>query len=52
MILFSKRKELAERAVEWCKENNVPIVPLNIVGALNAIGALKIPEKDQEKSKL
>lgn len=49
IILFSKRKKLAERAIEWCEKKGAPLNPFNIVTALNAIGALKMPEDEKEK---
>ena len=42
-IFFSTRTKIAELAEAWCAANNAPLNSLNIVTALNAIGALKSP---------
>jgi len=45
-MLFSRRHFAAESAVAWCRENAVPISPLNIVTALDQAGLLReAPEK-------
>lgn len=43
-VIFSKRRKIAERAIKWLKDNNAPFNELNFVSALNAIGALKVPD--------
>lgn len=47
-IIFSRRQEIATMAEDWCIKNNAFICPVNIVTALNVLGALKIP-KDRAK---
>lgn len=37
---FSKRYDLSEKAIAWCKKIHVPPTPLNIVNALDWFGAL------------
>ncbi len=39
--LFSIRLNMAKKAESWCKERNIPILPVNIVTALFAIGDIK-----------
>lgn len=36
-MLFSKRKELADKAIGYCEKNNMPLSPFNIITALQAI---------------
>lgn len=41
MTLFSKRKKLADMAVEWCHKQNSHADTFNIVTALDSLGVLK-----------
>ena len=49
-FLFSKRKAMALKAVDWCKDKGAVISPLNIVTALHALGYLPNP-KNLKKEK-
>lgn len=42
-LLFSHRKQIAEQAEKWCRENGVEVCPLNIVTALNNMGVIYKP---------
>lgn len=39
-MIFSQRKQLAIVAENWCRENNAEVCALNIVAALDRIGAI------------
>lgn len=39
-MIFSKRNKFAKQAEEWCNNYYVPLSPLNIVTALDAIGLI------------
>jgi hypothetical protein len=43
-MLFSDRRQVARRAVEWCTDNGITACPFNIVTAINAMGYLPQPE--------
>lgn len=40
-MLFSKRKQISDRAVQWCEDKQIPVTPLNILAALDDLGYLR-----------
>jgi hypothetical protein len=43
--LFSRRKAIADQCEQWCKDNNIPACPLNIISGALTLGLLSEPDK-------
>ena len=46
MPLFSKRNKIADLCEKWCRDNDVPMYPVNIITAALRLGLLQIKTHD------
>jgi hypothetical protein len=45
-VIFSQRRIVAHKAIDWCIDNGAPVEPFNIVTALDSLGYITDPTPD------
>jgi len=49
-MIFSKRNEISKKVEQWCMEHNAPLLPINIITALDSMGLMR--EESQKEREM